>query len=995
MATTKIPVELSSTPGIVDNSNATAITIDSSENVGIGTATPAKALQVKTDTNGDGVNIQRNSTTADHYGQLSFSVSTNDSYTTPNVWIRGVRGSSYTNNFMTFGTGGNTGTEAMRIDSSQQVGIGTTSPEFALHVKHATTNVVGKFESGDNQVWIDLHDDGSGAYGALLGHDSDAGNLFMVADASVSTKFIIKDGGNAYFSNNVGIGETSIDANLHITHSNPNIKFEINGQGKWAIGMPASQTYLAFDESNDALTTPTMVMTKTTKRVGIGTTSPGHPLHINSSDTIHLKLSGTATSGTGIYIDNDRTGSKLFGILVGNIAAGAFSIKDEDAGATRFVINSSGSITFNQAYTFPTSDGSASQFLQTDGSGNLSFATVSTSDNTKLPLAGGTMTGNLSSSAQIMTTQESANALKTRFLMGKDSGNTNDGALYINYATSHDVLIGAGGGSSDLIVSGGKVGIGTESPTHKLVVSENSSGLAANFLNSNTSGAGVNIAAASGDNNYAFRVEDYAGNEKVRINGSGKVGIGTSTPGHKVHIYGGSAHTNLVISTADGYKAELRMTEDAAGTTHGGFIRYDGNGDYVRLGTYNAGAESINLSLKDDTKIGTGGITVPQQNFAVGTTTNYDPPGLGSSNANFAILKKDGSTGGNYGIITGVSSDGNVWSQVQRTDGTATGYNYYLQPSGGSVGIGIPQNHTYIPNLIVPFRVGKVRTGTGNDSDYLTKMSIDAIGYAGNNYQFGAIDFTGGDTAGASGNHYARIGCSSMVGTNNQETGSLEFYVKAPSFGMSGTTHAMKITGKADTSSAGGGTTRNGVLFTYQGIAIDRSWSDYPGIAVMNATPYSSTASTQSELRIHGTNISSASYPSTSGSDFSVVTRSDGGYATGSDRRRKKNITTIDNALSTVKQLTGKRFQTVNSADEVQEHVSKNGYKFGFIAQEVEDIIPETVQYHADEDDGTDNYNTAYAMDYGSVVALLVNAIKEQDTTIVALEARIKALEDK
>ena len=33
MAITKVPVELSSTTGIVDNSNATAITIDSSENV--------------------------------------------------------------------------------------------------------------------------------------------------------------------------------------------------------------------------------------------------------------------------------------------------------------------------------------------------------------------------------------------------------------------------------------------------------------------------------------------------------------------------------------------------------------------------------------------------------------------------------------------------------------------------------------------------------------------------------------------------------------------------------------------------------------------------------------------------------------------------------------------------------------------------------------------------------------------------------------------------
>ena len=37
MALTKTPIELSSTPGIVDNSNATAITIDASENVLVGT----------------------------------------------------------------------------------------------------------------------------------------------------------------------------------------------------------------------------------------------------------------------------------------------------------------------------------------------------------------------------------------------------------------------------------------------------------------------------------------------------------------------------------------------------------------------------------------------------------------------------------------------------------------------------------------------------------------------------------------------------------------------------------------------------------------------------------------------------------------------------------------------------------------------------------------------------------------------------------------------
>ena len=105
----------------------TRMHIDSSGRVGIGTTTPAKALQVKTDTNGDGINIQRNSTTADHYGQLSFSVSTNDVYTTPNVWIRGVRGSTYSNNFITFGTGGSTGTERFRIDASGNFQIGTSA----------------------------------------------------------------------------------------------------------------------------------------------------------------------------------------------------------------------------------------------------------------------------------------------------------------------------------------------------------------------------------------------------------------------------------------------------------------------------------------------------------------------------------------------------------------------------------------------------------------------------------------------------------------------------------------------------------------------------------------------------------------------------------------------------------------------------------------------------------------------------------------------------
>ena len=111
-----------------NNSTYGKYTFDSS--VGIGTVSPNTKLHVKTDTDGDGITIQRNSTTAGTYGQLGFSASTNDAGI-PNVWIRGYRGSAYTDNYMTFGTGGNTGSEAGRFDASGNLLIGKTTTATA------------------------------------------------------------------------------------------------------------------------------------------------------------------------------------------------------------------------------------------------------------------------------------------------------------------------------------------------------------------------------------------------------------------------------------------------------------------------------------------------------------------------------------------------------------------------------------------------------------------------------------------------------------------------------------------------------------------------------------------------------------------------------------------------------------------------------------------------------------------------------------------------
>ena len=66
-----------------------------------------------------------------------------------------------------------------------------------------------------------------------------------------------------------------------------------------------------------------------------------------------------------------------------------------DADSTHYVgLKAPATVSSNLVWTLPATDGSSNQFLKTDGSGNLSWATDSATDSTKMPLAGGTFTGN-------------------------------------------------------------------------------------------------------------------------------------------------------------------------------------------------------------------------------------------------------------------------------------------------------------------------------------------------------------------------------------------------------------------------------------------------------------------------------------------------------------------------------------------------------------------------------------------------------------------------
>jgi len=112
--TTKIPVELSSTPSIVDNGDATAITITSDEKVGIGTTSPTANLHVS------GSSAQKIDITDTSAASTRISTANSKSYV-----------GSTTNHPLLFLTND---TERMRISSDGNVGIGNAGPHQKLMV---------------------------------------------------------------------------------------------------------------------------------------------------------------------------------------------------------------------------------------------------------------------------------------------------------------------------------------------------------------------------------------------------------------------------------------------------------------------------------------------------------------------------------------------------------------------------------------------------------------------------------------------------------------------------------------------------------------------------------------------------------------------------------------------------------------------------------------------------------------------------------------------
>jgi len=113
-----------------------------------------------------------------------------------------------------------------------------------------------------------------------------------------------------------------------------------------------------------------------------------------------------------------------------------------------------------------------------------------------------------------------------------------------------------------------------------------------------------------------------------------------------------------------------------------------------------------------------------------------------------------------------------------------------------------------------------------------------------------------------------------------------------------------------------------------------------------------------------------------------------------SDIRFKKNIEIIPNAIEKIKTINGYTFDW-DSENEDYNYSEKEGRDAGVIAQEIQKVLPEVVQIATvdrNEEGKSTSGKNYLSVDYKKIIPLLIQGIKEQETSIQELKAEVETL---
>jgi hypothetical protein len=742
----------------INSSGTSRLYINSSGNIGIGTTSPLAKLDTRGDIHiSDGSGIKTRIRTG---GIIDFTNFAESLYANATITAN------------TLSLLGNNGT-GIYVNTTGNVGIGTTTPAFG----GSSSTSIRKYLSikGDSDIGaIQL------ATGASDGDNITIGNLEFIdlnqtgADKrvgwiSMSQSGTIAGNRGTYLRFATKLDGGSISEQLRITSNGnvgigtsiPGSKLEINGVSANSLALDirangtTSQSFgariYAGSNSSDysfrirnVTDTQEILYIRGDGNLGIGTSSPLTKLHINSSEV-----------AVGAYqqVLQGTSGGYGAGISFQSALGTSGAIKEmaritSDGEASWSSLSASTQVAGLRFYT--TNNGTTSERLRINGSGNVGIGT--TSPQSSLHNNGQFTTGlGLIGNPTNLQLISSSSPFSGKLLFGTDGTGwkfgigKNQGGTITDFITIND---------------NGNIGIGTTAPNRKLEVGGTEAIVALRVNTENVGVSAVNYSQIELSDNSSVRsywrnLRDGSGatlfsynnnlrfleleTERIRITSGGNVGIGTTTPNSKLEISGGGA------SATDG---AIRLTNTVSNQTFGiinGIIGINNIGFSIRDITNSIDRIVINGS--GNIGIGTSAPGSRLQISGVAITT---APTLGASTGGALYVTNTDTA---YGLLIGVSGSGSPWLQGQRTDASATAYSLNLQPSGGNVLIGTSTDSGHRLNV----------SGAINVSGFINRDGVSVL-------------------YGTSGDIYANVRVIQNASTTNQDG----MYVNYNSTGTSG-----------------------------------------------------------------------------------------------------------------------------------------------------------------------------------------------------------------